>query len=389
MSASAGGRAIAWTPPLTMATGQRFPTATEDGFSAVIVNYESGTLLLSCVQSVLQQSLPAQVIVVDNGSTDGSVDALLDRFPDVEVVRPGRNLGFAAGANAGARFAGGRYLLFLNPDARLEPGCLDAFRRVLEDEKVAVTGPVVSLSASKTLEFGYTIDLLGHPVALPEPTRPPLFIPGCALVTRTSVFRQLGGFDERFFMFVEDVDYCWRVLLCGWEVHLATGAVVGHLGGASARGGYLTASGLRTTRFRVYLRERNTLAMLIKCYGLVSAALLVPLYVLQALASALLLACVGKHRTGRDIIAGLLWNVREWSSTSARRRAVQLARRVSDRTVRRRMHRGVRKLELLVRYGVPDVDEAWAPVAKSSGANTSSSSPFPRGDGRSRGEGAA
>lgn len=325
--------------------------------SAIVVNYEGGELLLACVSSLFEQDTRLEVIVVDNGSTDGSTDVVLGRFPDVRVVRPNANLGFAGGANAGAGWAGGEFLLFLNPDVELRSGCVGALLRELRDPRVGVCGPAVRVLASGSLDYGGTIDPLGHPVGLPEMSAP-LYVPGCALATRTSIFQALGGFDDRYFMFVEDVDYCLRVLLAGWDVRVAAGALAAHVGGAAAPGGYPTPSGLHTTRMRVVLRERNMLATIVKCYSPSSLALVLPTYVLQVLLTAAALGLSGKIRTAREVVGTLVWNARQLGTTLSLRREVQARRRVSDRMLRRRMWPRLRKVELLARYGMPAVRES-------------------------------
>jgi hypothetical protein len=174
-------------------------------------------------------------------------------------------------------------------------------------------------------------------------------------MTRKKTFTQLGGFDTRFFLFVEDVDYCWRTLLAGFDVRVAQMSPIEHDGGASAPGGYVTDGELSTTRFRVELRERNSLAMLLKCYGAAGAALIAPLYVLQSLATAALLAATGKRQTAGAVLEGLAWNARELGRTLALRRAVQRSRVVGDRDILRRMYPGLVKLRLLIRSGIPTV----------------------------------
>lgn len=324
--------------------------------SAVVVNYEGGDWLLSCLRSVRDQGIRIEAIVVDNGSLDGSTAAAAARFPDIHVVKPGRNLGFAAGANTGARRARGEYLLFLNPDVELVPGCLQDLLQEFKDPRVAVVGPSIRVMASGDTEFGATTDPFGYPVPLHR-AAPPVYVPGCALMTRAAVFQALGGFDPRFFMFVEDVDFCWRVLLAGWDVRVVPGAQAIHAGGAVARGGYVTPQGLRTTRFRVALRERNTLTMLLKCYGPVSLALVLLPYLLQELATAVMLAIAGKRRTSADIVLGLVWNAREIPRTLALRRQVQARRKIPDRVVLGRMHRGFQKARLAFDHGFPSVVE--------------------------------
>jgi 2-polyprenyl-3-methyl-5-hydroxy-6-metoxy-1,4-benzoquinol methylase/glycosyltransferase involved in cell wall biosynthesis len=322
--------------------------------SAVVINYEGGPHLLGCLESLLGDSVPVQAIVVDNGSEDGSTAAAVERFPEVEVVRPPVNLGFAGGANAGARSARGDLLLFLNPDVRLADGCLEALVAELEDPSVGVVSPAIALEASGELEYGSTIDVLGYPAGI-RTSAAPLYVSGCALMTEAELFRAMGGFDDRYFMFVEDVDYCWRILLAGHDIRVRRDALAFHVGGASTPGGYITEDGLASTTFRIALRERNTLAMLCKYYALPSAALAVPAAVAQTLVTALALACAGSGRTAVELLAGVAWNVRHLPGTLERRRFAQERRTVPDREVRARMYRGLRKLDLLAEFGLPRV----------------------------------
>lgn len=331
--------------------------------SAVIVNYEAGEGLLECITALAAQNGLLETIVVDNGSTDGSITAAAATFDDLQVVTPGRNLGFAGGANAGARVARGELLLFLNPDVCLALGSLSVLAAEFADPSVGVVGPPLDVAVAGDVEYGATLDPIGSPVHLPD-RGPALYVPGCALMTRARLFHMLGGFDERFFMFVEDVDYCWRVLLTGLDVRVAQTAPAEHEGGAVTPGGYLTAAGVTSTRLRVVLRERNTLATLLKCYGSPLVWIVAPLYALQSLATAIALAAVGRRRTAMDIAGGLWWNFRELPRTVDLRRTVQRSRRRRDREVLGRMYRGLWKLTLLLRFGIPEVSEQGASTAE-------------------------
>jgi GT2 family glycosyltransferase len=324
--------------------------------SAVVINYEGGESLLACVASLQGQPSLLETVIVDNGSTDGSTAAAAARFPDVKVVSPETNLGFAGGANAGARAAAGDLLFFLNPDVVVPQGCVAALASEFEDAAVGVVGPPVAIGASKSTEYGCTLDLLGSPVGLPS-RAPPLYVPGCALMTRNRLFHELGGFDERFFMFAEDADYCWRVLLRGHDVRVPQAVPVRHEGGATAPGGYVTSAGVTSTLFRVALRERNTLAMLLKCYDRILILVVVPLYVVQSTLTAAAFAATGRRRTARHVLGGLLWNILEAQRTLTLRRGVQRTRRVRERVIVTRMYRGIWKLTLLARFGVPAVHE--------------------------------
>jgi len=322
--------------------------------SAVIVNYDGGRLLLECLASLRGQGV-AEVILVDNGSADGSAARAAAEFPDLEVLTPERNLGFAGGANLGARGARGDLLLFLNPDIRLPPGSVRALAAEFANPRVGVVAPPLQVEAARTVEYGATVDIIGSPVGLTTPGSP-LYVPGCALMTRAALFGELAGFDERFFMFVEDVDYCWRVVLRGLDITVPTVEPAWHLGGAVTPGGYISQESLSSTLLRVALRERNTLAMLLKCYGGV-ASVVAPAYVAQSLLTAAVLAARGRRATASAIVAGLRWNLRELPRTLALRRRVQASRAVPDARIIRRMYRGIWKLHLLMKFGIPPVSE--------------------------------
>ena len=331
--------------------------------AAVIVNYEGGELLLDCIASLQAQAV-AETVLVDNGSADGSAAAAAAKFPHVNLVQPGRNTGFAAGANLGAREARAELLFFLNPDIRLPPRSVAAMAARFADPRVGVLAPPLLVETSGTVEYGATVDVIGSPVGLSTPA-PPVYAPGCALMTRADLFRQLGGFDDRYFMFVEDVDYCWRVLLRGLDVTVPAIEPAWHLGGATAPGGYIRQGSLSSTLFRVVLRERNTLAMLLKCYGVPLASIMAPAYVAQSLITAAALAANGHVRTARAIVGGLRWNFRELRRTLELRRRAQVSRRIPDRVIVRRMYRGVWKLHLLRRFGVPAVSEIGSEAVNS------------------------
>jgi N-acetylglucosaminyl-diphospho-decaprenol L-rhamnosyltransferase len=323
--------------------------------SAIVVNYESGEDLPACLESLRGQPEVLETIVVDNGSTDGSAAEAVN-FPATSVLAPGENLGFAGGANAGSDRARGEYLLFLNPDVRLAPGAVGLLAAALERHAAAVAGPRIELERSHHAEFGCTIDPLGSPRATAAGAKP-LYVPGCALMTTARAFQALGGFDERFFLFAEDADYCWRALLAGHDVTIAPGAIAWHRGGGSAPGGYVTDHGLATTRLRMGLRERNTLAMLLKCYGRTALVVFGPLALLQTLLTSLALLALRRPRTAGDVLAGLWWNMRQLPRTLALRRAVQATRRRSDRAILGRMYRGWHKAAIVLRSGLPVVDE--------------------------------
>lgn len=239
-----------------MSTGKN---SIEKRVDVVIVNWNAGALLRECVDSVIRygQPLVDQIIVVDNGSTDGSESAV-EGLPGTHLIRAHENLGFARACNRGANQATAEYLLFLNPDARLLP---DTVRTVCdymdrEDAKsVGICGVRLlnehgdlhrhcarfpSLRTYLGLAFGLTAVLPRHfpPHFMLEfdhqTSREVDQVMGAFFFVRRELFNALRGFDERFFVYFEEVDFSLRAKRQGWSTYyLAQAAAFHKEGGVS------------------------------------------------------------------------------------------------------------------------------------------------------------
>jgi GT2 family glycosyltransferase len=185
------------------------------------------------------------VVVVDNGSTDGSVAFVREAHPQVKVVPCSVNGGFARGVNAGARAATGDALVLLNNDAAPSPGWLAALLGPIDDGTADVVGGKILDWEGKHLQFGQgVLTFDGHAFqdqmglgteADPfRERRRSLFACGGNMAVRRSLFLELGGFDEDFFAYFEDVDFGWRACLAGHRVILEPAAVVRHRGAATS-----------------------------------------------------------------------------------------------------------------------------------------------------------
>ncbi|MHB1782481.1 MAG: glycosyltransferase family 2 protein [Acidimicrobiales bacterium] len=237
-------------PPWTSPDIPRRPA-----IQAIVVNYNAGQALLDCVASLWSEGVD-RLLVVDNGSTDGSIAQLASEDRDVQIVSSGRNVGFGGGVNYGAGRSAGELLLVCNPDIVLRPGALGALtRRIEADPSLGLVGPALvapdgsertSGRAFPTLRRSGLHALVG--LAAPGSARSTRYraasragaatgivdwVTGACLLVRREAFDAVGGFDERYFMYVEEVDLCWRLARAGWRTGYEAGAVVVHLAGVS------------------------------------------------------------------------------------------------------------------------------------------------------------
>jgi N-acetylglucosaminyl-diphospho-decaprenol L-rhamnosyltransferase len=231
--------------------------AVPPAWAAVVVNYEAGPRLTACVRSVLADTSagPVELVVVDNGSTDGSVDALRAAFPDVRVVRAPGNVGYARAANLGTAATRAPIVAVLNPDTVLEPGGAKALVDRLEREhRLGACGPRLRNSdgtdypsarimPSVPVAAGHALFGLWKPdnrfsvryrqlEADPNVPRLVDWVSGAAVWLRRSALDEVGGWDERYFMYLEDTDLCWRLRRAGWDVAYEPSAVIDHEQGA-------------------------------------------------------------------------------------------------------------------------------------------------------------
>ena len=221
----------------------------------MVVAYNSGDQLRSCVEP-LSGRADIRVIVVDNASPEGGLETVTDL--DLVAIQSGANGGFSFGCNIGWRAGAAPAVLFLNPDARIAADAvLDLARTLHDDPSLGIVGPLIrdgdgSLDFSQRhfprLSSTYAQALFLHRVAPGAPwsdeliRRPeayeragrPDWISGACLMIRRSALEALGGLDERFFLYCEDMDLCRRVRDLGYGVGFTPAVVCGHEGGASA-----------------------------------------------------------------------------------------------------------------------------------------------------------
>lgn len=242
--------------------------------SVIVLNYNGAAWLDRCLSSLMAQTIAPriEVIVADNASTDSS-DLLA---ADLLQARPGwcvrhcvQNLGYCGGNNEAARWAKGQFLLFLNTDTWLEPNCLEELLGEVRSANAVAATPLVLDYRDDTLqssgELGF--DLFGLPCGPRSWSgrQEVLIANGPALFVEASWFRKLGGFDEKFFMYADEYDLCWRVWIAGGKVILAASARLHHRGSVTVNpdGGECMVEN-RTSDTKRYYANRNDLLVLLK-----------------------------------------------------------------------------------------------------------------------------
>ena len=230
--------------------------------SIVIVNWKTKELTAAAIASVFEQTkaLLFEVILIDNNSADGSVEALRAQFPQITIVENNANLGFGKANNQGMRLAKGQYIMLLNSDTVVLDHALEKMVTYLDEHpEVMMIGPKV-LNADRTFQHACR-RMLPTPASSfyhlfglvkifrksarvnaykgynrePNVTEPVEALSGAAMMFRRQVFEVTGGFDERFFMYGEDLDFSKQVFDQGWKTMFVHTAEIIHYGGASSK----------------------------------------------------------------------------------------------------------------------------------------------------------
>jgi GT2 family glycosyltransferase len=295
------------------------------GASVIIVAYQSGDALTRCLDSLAGQDGVAEVVVVDNGDGAAEIDEAARR-EGVRVIRPGRNLGFAAGCNLGARHSGAEVLVFLNPDTVVAPGAIAQLVQALENREIGIVMARLRLLDQPELlnSRGTEVHIsgiawaggYGQPAEDLTERRRIAAPSGSAMALRTNTFGRLGGFTDELFMYQEDLILGWRARLAGLDVVIDPAADVYH--------DYEYAR----NPLKQYLLERNRLVFLLSCFSGRLLVLLGPVLVSVELG---MVALAAKQGWARKKFVGWAWLVRNARWLMRHRRQTQALRRVPDR----------------------------------------------------------
>ena len=207
--------------------------------SIIIVNYNGKSHLEKCLDSLRKIDYKNhEIILVDNNSTDNSLDFVKKKFPTIITIKLDKNYGFAHANNIGEKKAKGKFLLFLNNDTIVTPNFLSALLVMTDDLSIAIRQSLLLKLDGEVDSSGDYIDSLGVSYSSKNKiknTKEIFSAKGAAMLVRKDVFELLNGFDKNFFTSFEDVDLCWRSRIIGYKVVVVPNSVVYHIGGATIR----------------------------------------------------------------------------------------------------------------------------------------------------------
>ncbi|WP_269714919.1 glycosyltransferase family 2 protein [Caulobacter sp. NIBR2454] len=301
------------------------PQASPPAVSVLIVAYQSAPTLQRCLDSLAAQTFTDfETIVLDNASTDDGA-AIALAAPGVRVIRADRNLGFAAGNNAAAKAARGRWIALLNPDAYAQADWLERFMAAAQahrDVRCFTARQLMDEDPSRLDGLGDVMSLVGVPfrggygaLDLGGPAGEVFSACGAAMMIERDLFAGLGGFDERFFCYCEDVDLGYRLRLIGEATRLVPDAVVRHTGSASNAGPRSAFALYHGARNRLWAYVQNTPPLLL-------ALTIAP----HAAFTALLMARHVLRGETKPALRGLGDGLKGLGEALARRRVVQATR---------------------------------------------------------------
>ncbi|GJM29272.1 MAG: glycosyl transferase family 2 [Cyclobacteriaceae bacterium] len=245
-----------------------------DKTAVVILNYNGVDHLQRFLPSVIEHTSSCQVVVIDNHSTDSSVDYLSSTHSDLKVISLEQNYGFSGGYNKGLKFVDADNYILLNSDVQVTSGWADQMIHYMQEHPgTAICQPKI-LSLKNAGKFDYAgaaggfLDILGYPFCRGrifdhietddrqyDNDRSIFWAGGACFFIRAAVYHRLGGFDEDFFAHMEEIDLCWRSQRAGYQTGYVYESVVYHLGGGTLKD---------TNPFKTYLNFRNGLELLVK-----------------------------------------------------------------------------------------------------------------------------
>jgi GT2 family glycosyltransferase len=301
--------------------------------AVVILNYNGEKLLPQFLPSVIQHSSPAEIIVIDNGSTDRSLNILRDEFPSVRLIVLDKNYGFCGGYNFGLKQVEAEYFVLLNSDVEVTPRWLDPMIALAESNAsiAAIQPKILAYSVKDQFEYagagGGYIDVLGYPFCRGRlftyvekdkgqynDTREVFWASGACLMIRAKTYHQFQGLDEDFFAHMEEIDLCWKINRTQQKVFYCGQSTVYHLGAGTL--------GYESPR-KTYLNFRNGLTLLFKHLDTVELFYKLPMRIALDWLAAIVFLTTGRAANAGSVLKAHIDFAAGLSAHRHKRRAIR------------------------------------------------------------------
>lgn len=327
--------------------------------SIIIVNWNGIAWLKKCLTSLEKQTEKNfEAILVDNCSSDGSADYVRQYFPWVILVDNLQNVGFDKANNQAAALTHGDYIFLLAHDAYLDTDTLEKLAHYINTYPYRNLMQLDTRNYDKTYKtnevLSFIIDPFGYPMWSGKKDKI-FYADGAALVVKRSLFYKLRGYDEKYFMYLEDVDFAWRARLLGNEVYFLTGIHAYHFGGSTTVATKMKGHKYVTSTLRRYHAQKNNLRSLIKNYSLKNLVWTLPVSVALASIEGWLYLIKGNINGFYLLHKAILWNAFNIFDTLKQRKYIQQIRIVGDENILRDSYKGISKINSFFLHGVPSM----------------------------------
>lgn len=305
--------------------------------SIIIVNWNGLLHLKDCLSSLSKITYPNyEIIMVDNASTDHSVNYVVKKFPRTKIIRNKKNLGFSEGNNVGLILAKGEYIYLLNNDTKVSKNFLTPLVKILdENSSIGVIQSKIYIWGSNKLDgvgsyltkFGF---LFHKGYNVKDDYHKPLTIfaaKGAGFITRKKIIDEIGLFDPNYFAYFEDTDFCWRVWLRGYKILFEPKSIIYHKGGQTAK--KIPGTGKLT----IYISFRNRIISLISNLSFRQLLKILLLHYLCCFGLVIWFTLKGKPNYGLWLILSLIWPLAHLYYLFKKRKQIANLRKKSDKEI--------------------------------------------------------
>jgi GT2 family glycosyltransferase len=312
--------------------------------SIVIVNLNGRKWLETCLKSVIESDYPQnklEIILVDNGSTDGSVEFVKETWKNsaIKIIQNKENLGWSPANNQGMKIAKGKIIVCLSNDMEVDPCWLKEIVNTMRSDPAIgiVQCNSISIWDRKTLDSGMNfLDKYGFAYSYVPQESPQqvFFAEGMAFAIKNHVFKEIQGFDDYYFMEYDDMDLCWRARLAGYKVFFSPMSIVYH-----ARGGTVGGTYFEKNIKNIMLYVRNHFVTLIKNYELTNLLRVLPIVLTIQFMKVLYFIKTRSPHLVRATFKGLLFVLKDLRLIIEKRKEVQeIVRKIRDNEILKFMH---------------------------------------------------